>query len=679
MTAAGFLGPAVPPPQPRQLCGAVGDPSAAWSRRVARRAARAGEPDAQRRYRRRQGRILCEASHPEGGADWSEKPAAAATAYTHEGRSGGAFQAAAAIAATAISLATLCSSSPAPAFELSPSPSFAADTLYERFAERSLPEVELERAQAVELRYRALVDQAWRDLRDNFLEQQPRSFRSSLVSWRAVREKAHRRMDEAVEQLRARQERANVEPDESRGESGLPRYDRRAENILKEATYGAIREMTASLGDRYTRFYSPAELQAFLKGNGVHGANGVIGVGMGLGRGPQASGAGAPAVDGRGAAAQRAARAEKARGDALPPLVVTGLLADGPAEAAGVRVGDEILSIDGMPTTDLTTDEAALLLRGPRGTPVEISVARKNGPRASFSLVRRPAVRAPLVAALLPPEAGMGALTDHSIGYMRLRFVGSIGRREMPRVVQNLEAAGAEGFILDLRNNPGGIFEEGIEIARMWLDPEPGATILRTVDSHGFRTLFPVDSDAYAGGIPQPPEDSPSGAEGLLSPAPVLEVPAADGGRAAAGSDAPRLPHEAITQKPLVILTNAGTASASEIVAAALRDNGRAVLFGERTFGKGLIQYIFKLADGSGMKITVARYEAPSGAAVNGVGVAPDVPCGGPSLLGPDAFLAPDECLLAAIDTLDAAIDAMDADRAAQFALANASAAGEMP
>jgi carboxyl-terminal processing protease len=135
-----------------------------------------------------------------------------------------------------------------------------------------------------------------------------------------------------------------------------------------------------------------------------------------------------------------------------------------------------------------------------------------------------------------------------------------------------LETEGASGYILDLRNNPGGLLQAGIEIARLWLDR---GTIVYTVNRQG--TLGNFDSTG-----------------------------------------------KALTDDPLVILVNQGTASASEILAGALQDNDRALLVGEKTFGKGLIQSLFELPDGAGLAITVAKYETPSHKDIHKLGIQPD-------------------------------------------------------
>lgn len=160
----------------------------------------------------------------------------------------------------------------------------------------------------------------------------------------------------------------------------------------------------------------------------------------------------------------------------------------------------------------------------------------------------------------------------HTVGYIRLGQFSAMAATEMRKAIQRLEQQGAEEYILDLRNNPGGLLQAGLEIAQLWLD---SGVIVYTVDRQGI-----VDSLDASGG--------------------------------------------ALTHDPLVVLVNGGTASASEILAAALQDHGRARLVGDRTFGKGSIQSLFNLSDGSGLAVTIAHYETPNHHNINKVGIEPD-------------------------------------------------------
>jgi carboxyl-terminal processing protease len=162
--------------------------------------------------------------------------------------------------------------------------------------------------------------------------------------------------------------------------------------------------------------------------------------------------------------------------------------------------------------------------------------------------------------------------TDKKVGYVRLNQFSANAAKEIAHGVNKLEKQGAEAYILDLRNNPGGLLQAGIEIARMWIN---GGTIVYTVNRQGALGSFESNS-------------------------------------------------EILTADPLVVLVNQGTASASEILAGALQDNERALLVGEKTFGKGLIQSLFELPDGAGLAVTVAKYETPNHTDINKLGIMPD-------------------------------------------------------
>jgi carboxyl-terminal processing protease len=159
-----------------------------------------------------------------------------------------------------------------------------------------------------------------------------------------------------------------------------------------------------------------------------------------------------------------------------------------------------------------------------------------------------------------------------AIGYIRLSQFNANATAEVAHAISRLQGEGAQAYILDLRNNPGGLLQAGIEIARLWIDT---GTIVHTVNRQRV-----VDSIEAFG--------------------------------------------EALTDAPLAVLVNQGTASASEILAGALQDNGRALLVGEKTFGKGLIQSLFDLSDGSGLAVTVAKYETPNHRDIHKLGIVPD-------------------------------------------------------
>ena len=159
------------------------------------------------------------------------------------------------------------------------------------------------------------------------------------------------------------------------------------------------------------------------------------------------------------------------------------------------------------------------------------------------------------------------------VGYIRLNQFSANAAAEMRDAIKDLEKKQVTGYILDLRSNPGGLLFSSVEIAQMWLGD---GTIVSTVDRQGKR-------------------------------------------------DIEKSNHHPLTNKPLVVMVDGGSASASEILAGALKDNNRAVLVGTKTFGKGLVQSVRGLGDGSGLAVTIAKYFTPSGRDINKAGIAPDV------------------------------------------------------
>lgn len=304
----------------------------------------------------------------------------------------------------------------------------------------------------------------------------------------------------------------------------------------REQTYEAIDEMLDSLGDPYTRFLPHNEYKSLQ----VSTSGELTGVGLQIG------------MDG-----------ETGVLTAIAPI------AGSPAEAAGLQPLDRIVKIDGVLTTSMSLEEAANRMRGPAGTEVTLTVEREGEAIFDVVLVRDRITLNPVTAKLREVEGQGNSL---KIGYIRLSQFNAYATQEVSDAIGRLEAEGAGAYILDLRNNPGGLLTAGIEIARLWLDY---GTIVYAVDRQG--TLESFD---------------------------------------AVGSQ--------LTDDPLVVLVNKGTASASEILAGALHDNHRALLVGEKTFGKGLIQSLFDLSDGSGLVVTIAKYETPNHTDINKLGIGPD-------------------------------------------------------
>ena len=324
-------------------------------------------------------------------------------------------------------------------------------------------------------------------------------------------------------------------------------------------TYDVVREMLDSLGDPFTRLLEPEEYRNLQ----MTTSGALTGVGLQI-------------------------ASDRTNGQ----VIVIAPIAGSPAERAGLHPGDHIQAIDGQPTDDLSLDEAASLMRGPQGTTVRLTVNRWINPdlKATLSPIPKPVTAsdqsAPqpnlefweveVVRDLISLNSVISELRQEPglppLGYIHLLQFNGNSRVEMEDALLDLESQGAEGYILDLRNNPGGLLQAGIDVARLWLDR---GTIVYTVDRHGVQGSFQANGFA-------------------------------------------------LTEDPLVVLVNRGTASASEILAGALQENDRATLVGETTFGKGLIQSLFQLLDGSGMAVTVAKYETPLHHDINKEGIHPN-------------------------------------------------------
>ncbi|MGD2182744.1 carboxyl-terminal processing protease CtpA [Lusitaniella coriacea] len=302
----------------------------------------------------------------------------------------------------------------------------------------------------------------------------------------------------------------------------------------REETYDAIREMLATLDDPFTRFLAPEQYRSLQ----VNTSGELSGVGLQIDLDPETQ-----------------------------QLEVVAPIAGSPASQVGIEPLDRILEIDGVDTSKLTLEEAANRMRGQAGTSVRLKIQRpRNGQIEVYEIVRDRISLNP-VYSTLDTETG-----KNPIGYVRLSQFSANATTELTRAISRLEKQGAQGYILDLRNNPGGLLQAGVDIARLWLD---NRTIVYTVNRQGVLGSF----DAK---------------------------------------------HSAITEAPLVVLVNQGTASASEILAGALQDNDRAILVGEKTFGKGLIQSLFELPDDSGLAVTVAKYETPDRKDIHKVGIIPN-------------------------------------------------------
>jgi len=252
--------------------------------------------------------------------------------------------------------------------------------------------------------------------------------------------------------------------------------------------------------------------------------------------------------------------------DKTKRLTVVEAIENSPALKAGIKAGDEIVAIDGKPTDLMNVDDASKLIRGKAGTNVTLRLARQG--QADFNIkLTRATIEVPTVTYRLKQEG------NHRVGYIRLREFSAHAGDQMRRAIRELSSQKVDSYVLDLRGNPGGLLDASIEIARMWYN---SGAIVKTVDREG-------------------------------------------------NSEQTKANHTALTNLPLAVLVDGNSASASEILTGALKDNKRAVVVGSQTFGKALVQSVHELMDGSGLAVTIAHYYTPNGTDINHKGITPDI------------------------------------------------------
>ena len=248
-------------------------------------------------------------------------------------------------------------------------------------------------------------------------------------------------------------------------------------------------------------------------------------------------------------------------------LMVIAPIEDTPAERAGLLADDEILEIDGKSTKGITVDKAADQIRGKEGTRVTLLVKRKDCEPKLYTIVREE-IEIKSVSQKVPNDVKI----PDEISYIRLSsFISRNAAQEFSDILIN--SSDKKGFIVDLRSNPGGLLSNAIYISDMFLD---GGIIVSTVDRDGYK-----ETQRASKGV--------------------------------------------ITTKPVVVIINKGSASASEIFSGAIKDNHRGIIIGEQSFGKGLVQEINKLPYGSGINITIQKYLTPNGTDINKKGISPDI------------------------------------------------------
>lgn len=298
-----------------------------------------------------------------------------------------------------------------------------------------------------------------------------------------------------------------------------------------QEAYAAVQEMLKPLDDPYTRFLSPQNIKELV--DKVSGE--FIGVGLTVGVTPNGE------------------------------WIVVSPLPGSPAAVQGVKRGDVVTRINGTQTASINPQQATPYIVGPVGSKVKLSIRRGETTR-DLQLVREQIDLNPLTFKVQETAAG-------KVGYIQMPVFTTKSPKAMRNAIQALEAQQVKGYILDLRGNAGGVFEAGIEMARMWLGPKQ---LISLVDQRGEQERYETTQ-------------------------------------------------QGLTQKPLQVLIDKKSASASEVLAAALRDNRRATLVGTQTFGKGVIQSLEPLKDGSGIVLTVAKYVTPKGKDIHQQGITPDV------------------------------------------------------
>ena len=242
---------------------------------------------------------------------------------------------------------------------------------------------------------------------------------------------------------------------------------------------------------------------------------------------------------------------------------------DTPAANAGIKSGDYIVRINGQQVQGRTLTEAVELMRGPVGSEIKLTVRRKNERKALEFIIKRAIIEVKSVEAKI-----IGA--KNKIGYLRLKSFNENSDKQLFQKISNFEKENKlTGYILDLRNNPGGLLTQAISITDYFLDDgEIVSTKGRKISET--RRFFSKRGDGING-------------------------------------------------KPLIVITNNGSASAAEIVSGALKDHKRAIILGERTYGKGSVQSIIPLKNGGGLRLTISKYYLPSGKSISEVGVLPDI------------------------------------------------------
>jgi len=248
-------------------------------------------------------------------------------------------------------------------------------------------------------------------------------------------------------------------------------------------------------------------------------------------------------------------------------LTVVAPIEGTPADRAGLHPGDRIVKIDGNPTKDMTLIEAVKKLRGPKGTSVTLTILREESP-GPFELT--------LVREVIEVKSVRAKDLGDGIAYIRIASFQERTGKDLLKAIELFQKNGISALVLDLRNDPGGLLNQAVQVSDLFLDK--GQLIVYT--------------------------------EGRIKNQ-DLRFSAEHGAQ--------------IPKVPMVVLVNGGSASASEIVAGAMQDWKRALVLGTKTFGKGSVQTVIPLSDGSGLRLTTAKYYTPKGRSIHGTGIVPDI------------------------------------------------------
>ena len=249
-------------------------------------------------------------------------------------------------------------------------------------------------------------------------------------------------------------------------------------------------------------------------------------------------------------------------------LTVVSPIEDTPAYNAGIKAGDHIIQIDGKSTKDITIMEAVKKLRGPKDSKVTVTIMREDMTKPKDFVITR---------SIIKIKSVKSKIYDEHIGYIRVSSFQERTADDLRKVLKDIKAKNGvlEGIILDLRNNPGGLLNQAVAVADVFL--KSGVIVSTKGRTRNMETKSVAKDDG----------DEP--------------------------------------MCPIVVLVNEGTASAAEIVSGALQDNGRALILGTQTFGKGSVQTVIPLEDGSALKLTTAKYYTPNGRSIQAEGIKPDI------------------------------------------------------